>query len=638
MTKLKPRFNDFHLKDNSKGFKQGLVVDNDDPLKQGRIKVKIPEILESDDTENLPWCYPEPNNFNVSNNQQFLMIPEIGDTVEINFRDNDYYKPYYTGQKAGTNFISEVFKEDYPNSRGFVFALNEDNTEIGWFKVNKAKGQVEIKIGPSTQKFTLSNNTLVHEVTGDYFLKVGGNYNIEVAGNILEKANAALRTTELKNAVKTNEFDIDTDVFVLNTKENTQKSNKTVIDSKTTSVTGGKTVVNADTMYVETKENLGVESLAEISMEAAGNVSINGLGETNIMSGGVLGLGGTQVTLGSASPTPPVPEVPESGSSGDISELIDEQNTEVEAFEQELEEIRSNATQQAQATISKQEAAQTKIIDQVEQIVGDTGPDKEEKAPSVAEQVSRKESILGNVSVEELGDVGKIIEPVEEAIADMTDKSQAWTRIMKTVTGMQTEILEVTTAAEGFFVKAAGLVTAVPTLTILNQIACILEALDKLISELEDLVARIAALRQEILDLIMYITNFDNVINALLNALSAIQAALNDLMANRKVIISCNGKPIGPKDIIKHQLFNLPVAKAALKAANRFLQQSKTLIIMQYNQLRNRIRNTPIPLLDTIESQARAVLQQLRTKQIEIHQVWEEFQEILLPYNKPGEL
>ena len=89
----------------------GEVVDNVDPKKIGRIKVKIEFIFE-DAAADLPWVYP--NDFSPSS----LYVPQIGEKVKIVFRNGDIYHPEYIGFAHSTVNHDTAFDEDYPDTFG----------------------------------------------------------------------------------------------------------------------------------------------------------------------------------------------------------------------------------------------------------------------------------------------------------------------------------------------------------------------------------------------------------------------------------------------------------------------------------------------------------------------------------------
>lgn len=89
----------------------GEVLDNDDPKKLGRIKVKIEFIFE-EAAADLPWVYP--NEFSPSS----LYVPQVGEKVKVVFRNGDIYHPEYIGFFHSTVNHDDAFDEDYPDSFG----------------------------------------------------------------------------------------------------------------------------------------------------------------------------------------------------------------------------------------------------------------------------------------------------------------------------------------------------------------------------------------------------------------------------------------------------------------------------------------------------------------------------------------
>lgn len=104
---------------------KGLVVDNEDPKKLGRVKCTVDKIFEGA-KENLPWIQTE-------NNPKNLDVPKIGAELIIEFPFNDIYSPFYTGY---WNSKTDAYLGDnYPNTFGFtkdnLKSRFDDKTKIG---------------------------------------------------------------------------------------------------------------------------------------------------------------------------------------------------------------------------------------------------------------------------------------------------------------------------------------------------------------------------------------------------------------------------------------------------------------------------------------------------------------------------
>lgn len=109
---------------------RGVVVDNEDPLKLGRIKVTVTGLLEGD-TENLPWVsqrssamlggQPDVGSF---------FVPILGSELEIIFPHKDIYAGFYVGFWQTPDTHNSTFDSGYPNKYGFVdsgFIVSYDN-------------------------------------------------------------------------------------------------------------------------------------------------------------------------------------------------------------------------------------------------------------------------------------------------------------------------------------------------------------------------------------------------------------------------------------------------------------------------------------------------------------------------------
>ena len=78
---------------------QAIVIDNNDPKGQGRIKVKM--LWQQTKNLSTPWIRvmttDAGNSNEVSKNRGFVFIPEVGDHVMLGFRYNDPNRPYVLG-------------------------------------------------------------------------------------------------------------------------------------------------------------------------------------------------------------------------------------------------------------------------------------------------------------------------------------------------------------------------------------------------------------------------------------------------------------------------------------------------------------------------------------------------------------
>jgi len=88
------------------------VIDNDDPDKQGRIKVKFKwQCQSNDDTEWLRVVSPNAGSGDTGKNRGFLVVPEKGDQVIVAFEEGNIARPVVMGS---------VYHSNNVNSGGFT--------------------------------------------------------------------------------------------------------------------------------------------------------------------------------------------------------------------------------------------------------------------------------------------------------------------------------------------------------------------------------------------------------------------------------------------------------------------------------------------------------------------------------------
>lgn len=148
----------------------GDVEDNNDPLKLGRVKVRI-SIYEDIETEALPWAYPSLDMSGNSPSNIGLNIPEIGSQVRVEFPNNDKYAPFYKGAELNEFNKSTFFDDDYPNSYGYK------DTKGNFVRVNKKAETIEMQHSSGT------NTVIVQDGSFVTTLKDGSSLNFNSGGN-----------------------------------------------------------------------------------------------------------------------------------------------------------------------------------------------------------------------------------------------------------------------------------------------------------------------------------------------------------------------------------------------------------------------------------------------------------------------
>lgn len=102
----------------------GRIVDNKDPLYQGRAKIEVFGILDGIPAADLPWAEQIAGlsfggNFGNGN----ISIPRIGAIVAVHFEENNYYKMNYHYIKETSNDLSDLLKEEncYDGTHAIIY-------------------------------------------------------------------------------------------------------------------------------------------------------------------------------------------------------------------------------------------------------------------------------------------------------------------------------------------------------------------------------------------------------------------------------------------------------------------------------------------------------------------------------------
>lgn len=314
------------------GTQKAVVVENNDPLFYGRIKVTIENVLEGE-KEELPWVYPFYGAFlGGGEGSNVKAVPRIGTLVEVEFKDGCIYTPYYTGVVIGREEVNPALSssetygiiDDVGNS--IVTNLLNNSMVIGHSSGSAIKftdkGDVVIKsmskvvyetdsetsitIDSEGNTFSVGFKDLYEVLANKYFIKVDnyseitGNKEVKVDGSQDVFVNGTSR--EKVGALKSTSVFGDYDTSVTGTHNlnvsGEKKSfiargeNKTILTagSETNILSGDKRIQLTMGMFdfltrlgnIDLKTNLGEinvrTSVGNVNISAvAGNANVNGI-------------------------------------------------------------------------------------------------------------------------------------------------------------------------------------------------------------------------------------------------------------------------------------------------------------------------------------------------------------------------
>jgi hypothetical protein len=100
----------------------GEVIDIEDPLLIGRIKVNVYGKFDTIPTEDIPWAYPGNNNTGGSpSGGGFFSVPKIGSVVSVKFDNGNIYHPEYFFNQKISNEVKTEIEGSYPNAHVIIF-------------------------------------------------------------------------------------------------------------------------------------------------------------------------------------------------------------------------------------------------------------------------------------------------------------------------------------------------------------------------------------------------------------------------------------------------------------------------------------------------------------------------------------
>jgi len=169
---------------------RGEVLDREDPLRLGRLKVLVYQVYHNIGIESIPWAWPM---MPASNKAGFIHIPPVGATVWAMFEMGDPDHPVWSngwwGAPGGANETpDEVFQDLSPDGHvwrtpsGHIIILDERDGEEK-IQIKDSNGN-HVTLNTAQQKLEIyQQGNLETQVTGNGNVQINGNATVVVNGN-----------------------------------------------------------------------------------------------------------------------------------------------------------------------------------------------------------------------------------------------------------------------------------------------------------------------------------------------------------------------------------------------------------------------------------------------------------------------
>jgi len=178
----------------------GIVTQNDDKEKLGRVKVKFPWLSENDESD---WARVAM--LGAGPNAGAVFIPEVNDEVLVGFEHGDISRPFVISglwngvdkPNLGDGLLDngKVKRNGFVSRKGHKFVFFEDSSKSGIALIT-SDGKVKVSLNES--------NTEIHiECEGKVLIKSQGDMNLESSGSLTLKGDGGVKvnsnsTVEIK--------------------------------------------------------------------------------------------------------------------------------------------------------------------------------------------------------------------------------------------------------------------------------------------------------------------------------------------------------------------------------------------------------------------------------------------------------
>ena len=120
----------------------GEIVDINDPLKQGRARIRVFGFFDDLEIEDIPWAEQISGlSFSSARGNGNISIPRVGAVVNVQFDGSNYYKCFYEFEKESSSALLEEIADSYEGAQSIWYDVEAEPGTLNLF-YTKNKGMV----------------------------------------------------------------------------------------------------------------------------------------------------------------------------------------------------------------------------------------------------------------------------------------------------------------------------------------------------------------------------------------------------------------------------------------------------------------------------------------------------------------
>lgn len=116
----------------------GEIVDINDPIKEGRAKIRVFGLFDELDVEDIPWA-SQVNGISFSGDGNGrLSIPKLGSVVAVQFDGQNYYRITYYGEWETSRALLDEISDSYEGAQALLYDTDAQPGPLKIFYTRKS--------------------------------------------------------------------------------------------------------------------------------------------------------------------------------------------------------------------------------------------------------------------------------------------------------------------------------------------------------------------------------------------------------------------------------------------------------------------------------------------------------------------